>query len=207
MSVTASDFRNTGLLDIFVTNDAMENNYFENTGKGTFAERALDYEVAYSENGQGVSSMGPVVGDFNRDGLLDIFIPNLNYCILYIQNFVNGRRSFVDQTAVAGLSQAMGQYTGWGAVAFDYDNDGWLDLFTTHGDAHHEYVQENTLMRNKGQREIRGRLRSLGPALQGEICRTRRRLGGYRQRRRHRPGGRQSERSARFCFATTAAPR
>jgi hypothetical protein len=33
---------------------------------------------------------------------------------------------------------------------FDYDNDGWLDIFTTHGDAHHEYVQENTLMRNKG---------------------------------------------------------
>ncbi len=150
MSVTASDFRNVGLLDIFVTNDAMENNYFENTGKGTFAEKALDYEVAYSENGQGVSSMGPVVGDFNRDGWLDIFIPNLNYCILYIQKVVNGRRSFVDRTAAAGLSQAMGQYTGWGAVAFDYDNDGWLDLFTTHGDAHHEYVQENTLMRDQG---------------------------------------------------------
>jgi len=150
MSVTASDFRNTGLLDIFVTNDAMENHYFENTGKGAFVEDALDHAVAYSENGQGVSSMGPVVGDFNRDGLLDIFIPNLNYCILYMQKIVNGQHQFVDQTAIAGLSQSMGQYTGWGAVALDYDNDGWLDLFTTHGDAHHEYVQENSLMRNTG---------------------------------------------------------
>lgn len=150
MSVTASDFRNTGLLDIFVTNDAMENYYFENQGDGTFRENALDHAVAYSENGQGVSSMGPVVGDFNRDGLLDIFIPNLNYCILYQQRVVNGRHEFVDRTALAGLSQAMGQYAGWGAVSFDYDNDGWLDLFTAHGDAHHEYVEENTLMRNLG---------------------------------------------------------
>jgi enediyne biosynthesis protein E4 len=150
MSVTASDFRNAGLIDILVTNDAMENHYFENTGKNTFVENALEHAVAYSENGQGVSSMGPVVGDFNRDGLLDIFIPNLNYCILYVQKIVNGGHEFEDQTAVSGLSQVMGQYTGWGAVALDYDNDGWLDLFTTHGDAHHEYVQENTLMRNKG---------------------------------------------------------
>ncbi|MCL6508856.1 MAG: VCBS repeat-containing protein, partial [Bryobacteraceae bacterium] len=39
---------------------------------------------------------------------------------------------------------------GCGAAFFDYDNDGWLDLFTTHGNAHHEYVEEDTLVRNKG---------------------------------------------------------
>jgi hypothetical protein len=151
MSVTASDFRNAGLLDIFVTNDAMENYFFENTGKGTFVEKALNYGIAYGENGQGVSSMGPVVGDVNRDGLLDIFIPNLNYCTLFVQKLIDGRRrTFYDRTAQTGLAQVMGQYAGWGAVFFDYDNDGWLDIFTAHGDAHHEYVQENTLMRNKG---------------------------------------------------------
>ncbi|MBS1876217.1 MAG: CRTAC1 family protein [Acidobacteria bacterium] len=150
MSATVSDFRNSGRLDIFVTNDAMENYFFESNGKGGFAENALTYGIAYGENGQGVSSMGPVVGDFNRDGLLDIFIPNLNYCTLFTQTLRNGMRNFVDQTAVTGLSVVMGQYAGWGAVSFDYDNDGWLDLFTAHGDAHHEYVQENTLMRNKG---------------------------------------------------------
>jgi hypothetical protein len=150
MSATVSDFRNVGLLDIFETNDASENNYFENTGKGNFAENALEYDIAYGENGQGVSSMGPVVGDVNRDGLLDIFIPNLNYCVLFIQSRLNGQVSFSDQTAVTGLSQVLGQYAGWGAVMFDYDNDGWPDIFTVHGDAHHEFVQENTLMRNKG---------------------------------------------------------
>jgi hypothetical protein len=146
MSVTVADFHNDGRLDIFVANDAMENYYFENTGKGTFVEKALEMGIAFGENGQGVSSMGPVVGDVNRDGLLDIFIPNLNYCILFQQ----GKRGFLDRTQQTGLSMALGQYAGWGAVMFDYDNDGWLDLFTVHGNAHHEYVQENTLMRNKG---------------------------------------------------------
>jgi hypothetical protein len=150
MSVTVADFRNIGLLDIFVADDAMENYFFENSGHGSFVEKAVDYGLAYGENGQGVSSMGPVVGDVNRDGLLDIFIPNLNYCILFQQALVNGRRTFFDRTAITGLSQALGQYAGWGAVMFDYDNDGWLDLFIAHGDAHHEYVQEASLMRNKG---------------------------------------------------------
>jgi len=150
MSVTVADFRNIGLLDIFVANDAMENYFFENSGKGTFVEKAVNYGLAFGENGQGVSSMGPVVGDVNRDGLLDIFIPNLNYCILFQQALVNGRRTFFDRTVTTGLSQALGQYAGWGAVLFDYDNDGWLDLFVAHGDAHHEYVEEASLMRNKG---------------------------------------------------------
>ena len=150
MSATVADFRNTGLLDIFVTNDASANHFFQNTGKNTFVESATGYDIAYGENGQGVSSMGPVVGDVNRDGLLDIFIPNLNYCILFQQSVTNGQRLFVDRTAVTGLSVALGQYAGWGAILFDYDNDSWLDLFISHGNAHHEYVQENTLMRNRG---------------------------------------------------------
>jgi hypothetical protein len=150
MSATVSDFRNVGVLDIFETNDAMENNYFENTGNGTFTEKAPEYGVGYGENGQGVSSMGPVVGDVNRDGLLDLFIPNLNYCTLFVQDRLQGQPNFLDRTALTGLSQVLGQYAGWGAVMFDYDNDGWLDIFTVHGDAHHEYVQENTLMRNRG---------------------------------------------------------
>ena len=146
MSVTAADFNNDGHLDLFVTNDAMENHFFLATGKGTFVEKGLASGVAYGENGQGVANMGPVVGDVNRDGLLDVFIPNLNYCILFQQ----GPRGFQDRTHQTGLSVPLAQYAGWGAVMFDYDNDGWLDIFVVHGDAHHEYVQEDTLMRNRG---------------------------------------------------------
>jgi len=146
MSVTAADFNNDGRLDIFVANDAMENHFFLGAGRDSFTEKALESGVAFGENGQGVANMGPVTGDVNRDGLLDVFIPNLNYCILFQQ----GPRGFQDRTHQTGLSVPLAQYAGWGAVMFDYDNDGWLDIFVVHGNAHHEYVQEDTLMRNKG---------------------------------------------------------
>jgi enediyne biosynthesis protein E4 len=147
MSISAADFNNDGFLDIVVANDAMETHFFENTGKGTFIEKALQLGVAFGENGQGVSSMGPFPGDVNRDGLIDYFVPNLNYNILYMNI---GRKGFLDKTSETGVSQMIGQYAGWAGLLFDYDNDGWLDIFVTHGNAHHEYVQEDSLLRNKG---------------------------------------------------------
>ncbi len=147
MSVSTADFNNDGYMDLFVANDAMENYFFENTGKGTFLEKALDLDIAYSEHGQGVSSMGPFFGDVNRDGWLDIFVPNLNYVSLFVYN--PKEKHFDNLANAAGLSAILGQYAGWGSVVFDYDHDGWPDLFTVHGNAHHEYVQEDTLVRNK----------------------------------------------------------
>jgi len=148
MSVTAADFNNDGFMDIFVANDAMENYFFENTGKGTFVEKAVEYDLAFSEHGQGVSSMGPYFGDLNRDGWMDIFVPNLNYNSLFI--FDPKRKAFDNKNDAAGISMQMGQYAGWGSVLFDYDHDGWPDIFVVHGNAHHEYVQEDSLLRNKG---------------------------------------------------------
>jgi len=146
MSVTSADFNNDGWPDVYVANDAMENYYFENTGKGTFVEKGIEKGIAFSEHGQGVSSMGPVFGDFDRNGLLDLFIPDLRYNSLLLQK----GKMFVDQTRQAGLSETLGQYSGWAGMAIDVDHDGWLDLYTVHGHAHHEFVQEDTLLRNKG---------------------------------------------------------
>jgi hypothetical protein len=148
MSVSAADFNNDGFMDIYVANDAMESHYFENTGKGSFVEKGLELELAYGENGQGVASMGPYIADINRDGWLDVFVPDLNYCSLKVRDPKSG--TFKYSSNEAGLAPIMGQYAGWGAVVFDYDHDGWPDIFVVHGNAHHEYVQEDTLVRHKG---------------------------------------------------------
>lgn len=148
MSAGAADLNNDGLTDIYVANDAMANYYFENTGKGTFVEKAVELNLAFSEHGQGVASMGPFIADINRDGWLDIFIPDLNYCSLLVYN--PKEKMYENSTDKAGVAEVMGQYAGWGSVIFDYDHDGWPDIFTVHGNAHHEYVQEDTLVRNKG---------------------------------------------------------
>ena len=83
MSATAADLNNHGLLDIYVANDSMENYYFRNTGKGKFVEEALQRGIAFGEGGQGVSNMGPTIADLDRNGLLDIYIPNLGYGTLW----------------------------------------------------------------------------------------------------------------------------
>ena len=85
MSAVAADFDNDGWLDVYVANDAMENYFFDNQGNGTFTDEALVLGLAYGENGQGVSSMGPAVGDVDRDGWLDIFIPDMDYGSLLLE--------------------------------------------------------------------------------------------------------------------------
>ncbi len=144
MSATAADLNNDGLLDLYVTNDAMGNYYYENTGRGTFENRGLMLGIEFGEGGQGVSSMGPAVGDVDRNGWLDIYIPDMGYgCLL-----MNRGDYFEDLTAETNLARVCGQYTGWGGVLFDYDNDGYLDVFVANGNAHHEYSEEDVLMRN-----------------------------------------------------------
>ena len=73
MSATVADLNNDGFLDIYVANDAMENYYFRNTGKGKFENEGLIMGLAFGEGGQGVSSMGPAIGDVDRDDF-SIFI-------------------------------------------------------------------------------------------------------------------------------------
>jgi len=147
MGVAVTDFDNDGLPDIYVTNDAMANDLFHNLGNGKFAEEAMVRLAAYGEAGQNVSSMGPVVGDVDGDGRLDLFIPDMDYGSL----LMNRGEMFEDRTTPAGLAEICGQYTGWGAALFDYDNDGHLDLYVANGDPHHEYPEEDVLARNDGK--------------------------------------------------------
>ena len=147
MGLTVADLDNDGHLDIYVTNDAMANDFFRATGKGTFVEEALVRGMAFGEAGQGVSSMGPSVGDVDRDGRLDLFIPDMDYsCLL-----MNRGDFFEDRTTPAGLAVICGQYVGWGGVVFDYDSDGHLDIYVANGDAHREFPDEAVLARNDGK--------------------------------------------------------
>jgi hypothetical protein len=146
MSAAIADLDDDGRLDIYVTNDAMGNSFFKNHGDGTFTEEGLYNGLAFGEGGQGVSSMGPAVGDVNRDGRLDVYIPDMGYGCLMI----NEGKFFEDRTAASKLTVICGQYTGWGGILFDYDHDGHLDIFVANGNAHHEFPEEDVLARNDG---------------------------------------------------------
>jgi hypothetical protein len=161
MSVTAADFHNDGRLELLSTNDAMANYFFEMNSRGVYEEHALEMNLAYGDNGENVAHMGPVVGDINRDGWLDIYIANLRDCSLLIQR--PGGKGFDSWTDTAGLGLIRGQYSGWAAMLFDYDHDGWLDLFNTNGSAQHEYGQENAIYRNRGNGKFENVSETAGP--------------------------------------------
>jgi len=146
MSSTAADLNNDGLMDLYVANDSMENYSYENRGDGTFEEKSLFLGLALGQHGQGVSSMGPAIAELTGDDNLDILIPDMDY-----GSFLSKRGDFYDDLVDrSGLAVICGQYTGWGAVVFDSDNDGHLDVFIANGNAHHEYSEDAVLARNDG---------------------------------------------------------
>jgi hypothetical protein len=164
MGATVADLDNDGLLDVYVTNDAMGNDFFRNLGGGKFGEDALVRGMAFGESGQGVSSMGPDAGDVDLDGWLDLYIPDMDYgCLL-----LNKKEYFEDVTTPYGLALMCGQYTGWGGLLFDYDNDGLLDVFVANGDPHKEFGEEATLARNVGGRRFVDVAKNSGPFFEEE---------------------------------------
>jgi hypothetical protein len=147
MGVTAADYDGDGYPDIYVANDKTENYLFRNKRNGTFEEIALPAGVAYGQNGENTSAMGPVFFDFDRDGRYDLWVSDSKYNRL-LQN--TGEKGFVDVTETAGISQLTAQYVSWGSGVHDFDNDGLTDILITHGGLIHMVPQEHSVFRNLG---------------------------------------------------------
>jgi enediyne biosynthesis protein E4 len=147
MGVVAADFDGDGYPDIYVANDKTENFLFHNQHNGTFEEIAADAGVAYGQNGESTSSMGPVAADIDGDGLLDLWVTDSRYNRL-MRN--TGHNQFEDISASSGISQQTGQYVSWGSGIYDFDNDGLLDILTYHGGLIHLIPQEHSVFRGVG---------------------------------------------------------
>lgn len=148
MGVGAFDYDNDGLVDIFVSNDAMENFLLRNKGDGTFQNEALSMGVAFGENGDATAAMGVEIADYDGDGLFDLFVPDMTFTCLY-RNV--GEGIFEDLAARSGVAAVMGQYVGWGGVFADFDLDGRLDLYVSNGDVHHLEAHEDVLFLGDGR--------------------------------------------------------
>jgi len=148
MGVTAADFDGDGWPDIYVANDRTENFLFHNKHDGTFEEIANDAGVAYGQNGEATSSMGPVFADITGSGRLDLWVSDAHYNRL-VKN--NGKGGFDDSGIASGLSQANAQYVSWGTGVYDFDNDGWLDILVFHGGLIQMIPQEHSVFRGLGE--------------------------------------------------------
>jgi hypothetical protein len=147
MGVTAADFDGDGYPDIYVANDKTENFLFHNKRDGTFEEIAVDAGVAYGQNGESTSAMGPVFADIDNDGKLDLWVTDSKYNRL-MRN--TGKMQFDDIGASSGIAPVTGQYVSWGTGIYDFDNDGMLDILTFHGGLIHLIPEEHSIFRGLG---------------------------------------------------------
>jgi hypothetical protein len=156
MGIGVADYDLDGRMDFFVANDKMYNSLFHNKGDGKFEEVAFDANVALRENAELISGMGVDFRDLDNDGYPDIAMVALDDETFPI--FRNtGKGDFADITGasrVAALSMSM---SGYSPTVFDFDNDGWKDIFVTRGHVQSlqaaprvTVAQPNTVFRNLG---------------------------------------------------------
>jgi hypothetical protein len=157
LGVAAADFDNDGWPDIYVACDSVPSRFYHNKGNGTFEEVGREIGCAVNENGGMQGGMGIAVGDYDCDGWLDIVKTNYSDQTANLYHN-NGDGTFYDAVLQGGLGVNT-RYLGWGVGLFDFDNDGWPDIFMSNGHVfpevdtkklHLTFKQRKILYRNLG---------------------------------------------------------
>ena len=159
MGVAFADIDGDGLTDIFVANDSVRNFLFRNRGDGTFQEIGLEAGVALREDGFAIAGMGGDLRDFDNDGKPDLVVSGiLNDSFLLFRN-LGGDRGFADDSQRTGLAMGTRMLTGWSLGMYDFDNDGWKDLFfaLSHLSQLDRYMGLDSILPNRVFRNVEGK--------------------------------------------------
>src|SRR5262249_12096927 len=155
-----------GWPDIFIANDGTPNHLWVNQRDGkTFKNEAMSRGIALTSNGLPFANMGIAVADYDGDGLIDLFVTHLGSetHTLWRQEEVG---QFRDRTQASQVVRTKWRGTGFGAVAADFDRDGWPDIAYVNGRVHRgavlpgvdhlpafwrPYGERNQILRNTGK--------------------------------------------------------
>lgn len=137
LGVIWGDYNDDGWLDVYVANDGTPNYLYKNNGDGSFTDVGFETGTSYSGAGIEQGSMGVAFGDYDGDGKIDLFVTNFDneHNTLY-RNL--GAKGFLDVSFETKIAAPSVPFVGWGTGLFDFDNDGWLDIFVLNG---HVYPQ------------------------------------------------------------------
>jgi len=170
LGVSTLDFNDDGWVDLYVANDSNPSALYVNNKDGTFKDVGIEAGCAYSQDGKPQAGMGVAVGDYDRNGTVDLFKTNFagDTSTLY----ANGGKGFCeDRTFSAGIGLNT-RWLGWGVAFVDLDNDGWLDIFIVNGHVYPEverikteagYKQRKVVYRNLGNGRFEDISERLGP--------------------------------------------
>jgi hypothetical protein len=173
LGVGVLDVNNDLWPDLILANDTQPNRLYINTAKGGFTERGVLSGVGFSEEGIARAGMGVDAADYDRSGFPSILITNFaNQMLALYHNEGNGL--FVDEAPRSTVGRASLLTLGFGCFFFDYDLDGWLDMFVANGHIERDieriqsrikYAQPAHVFRNTGKGTFAEVTPSLGPAV------------------------------------------
>ena len=159
MGVTILDLEGDGAMDVALANDTTPNLLYQNDGKGGFTEVGAASGMALSETGGARGGMGIDAGDFNRSGRPSLAIGYFSGEPMGLYRN-EGNHLFMDIAPLSDVGKNTRQTVGWSTFFFDYDLDGWLDLFVANGHLDEEwqrvqarvrFAQPQQLFRNAGK--------------------------------------------------------
>jgi hypothetical protein len=164
------DVNNDGLVDLLVANDSTPNYLYLNKGDGTFEDVSYPSGYALNKDGRETASMGIAIGDYQNNGLLDLYHTTFSddYKPLYRND---GDANFTDVSYQESIAEVTVPFLGWGTAFVDYDNDGWKDLFSVNGHVYRQadkfawgttWAERPLLFRN-----VNGKKFELVPAVEG----------------------------------------
>ena len=176
MGVAVLDYNTDGWPDIFVGSDRVPAKLHRNDGKGRFVDVGVVSGVALSESGAARANMGVDAADYDRSGRPHVLVGNFLNEMLGLYRNRDGA-VFVDVAPRSAVGRASLLYVTWAVFFFDYDLDGFLDIFAANGgtdesqamDARARLAQPPLVLRNQGQGSFENVTASLGAAFNRPI--------------------------------------
>ena len=172
LGIAVLDYDGDGWPDLLLSNDTQPNKLYHNNGNGTFTEKAVLAGVAFSEDGVARAGMGVDAADYDRSGHPSLLITNFANQMLSLYHN-EGSGLFVDQAPQSEIGRASLLTLGFGCFFFDYDLDGWPDVFVANGhidpdiqrvQANVKYAMPPHLFRNMGKGNFQEVTKSMGAA-------------------------------------------
>jgi enediyne biosynthesis protein E4 len=160
LGVAVLDYNGDGWPDLFVTNDTQPNKLYRNNRNGTFTDEAVAAGVAFGEDGVARGAMGVDAADYDRSGRPGLLVGNFSNQMLGLYHN-EGTGLFVDEAPSSTVGRASLLTLTFGAFFFDYDLDGYPDIFAANGHIEEEigrvqpkvqYKEPPLLFHNMGER-------------------------------------------------------